>query len=381
MDPRAQRAAKRAARDLDDLFTMGAEEEFLLVDPGTGQVVPAVEDVMAHIPQRYAELVQYEFLTSQIEIATPPTGDLAALRESLAELRTVVADAAEKAGVRLVAIGTGALPIAQPPPVVDNPRYRQMLQDFGALGPGPGLCGCHVHVGVPDRELGVQVLNHLRGWLPVLQAITGNSPYADGVDTGYASWRSVQWARWPTVGPPPHVESAAHYDAVVRELVGTGAMLDDGMLYWYARLSTHVPTVEVRIGDVCPTVDDTLLAAALVRALVSTVVDEVGQGRPPMPVRDWLVEAAHWRAGRDGLEGVGVDVSTGRPRAAWDLVDSLIAHVTPALDRHGDTDAVRQLSELLAARGSGAARQRRLHGMHGGDLGAVVLAMADATRP
>jgi carboxylate-amine ligase len=263
---------------------------------------------------------------------------------------------------------------------VENPRYQRIMRDYGALWPTPGLCGCHVHVGVPDRELGVQVLNHLRAWLPVLQAVTANSPFADGTDTGYASWRSVLWARWPTVGPPPHLESAARYDAVVAELVGTGAMLDDGMLYWYARLSAHVPTVEVRIGDVCPTVEDTLLVAALVRALVSTVVDEVARGRPPRPLRDWLVDAAHWRASRDGLEGAAVDVTSGRPRPAWELLHALVAHVTPALDRHGDTAAVRQLLDLLAQRGSGAARQRRLYTQHR-DIGQVVLAMADSTRP
>jgi glutamate---cysteine ligase / carboxylate-amine ligase len=374
----ARQAAQRAAQDLGGIFSMGVEEEFLLVDPDTGQVVPAVEQVFAAVPEGYRELVQHEFLTTQIEIATPPTSDLGQLRRSLTQLREVVATAARAAGVRLVALGTGPLPLREPPPVVDDPRYQQMTRDYGALWPSPGLCGCHVHVGVPDRELGVQVLNHLRAWLPVLQAVTANSPFADGHDTGYASWRSVQWARWPTVGAPPHLESAAHYDAAVSELVGAGAMLDDGMLYWYARLSAHVPTVEVRVGDVCPTVDDTLLVAALVRALVSTVVDDVGQGRPPRPVRDWLVAAAHWRAGHDGLEGEGVDVTTGQARPARELVRALVEHVGPALQRHGDTAEVGRLTELLDARGSGAARQRRLLREHG-DLGAVVLAMAEQT--
>lgn len=380
VDPRADRAAQRAAVNQDDILTMGVEEEFLLVDPRTGQVVPAVNEVMAQLPADLAGLVQYEFLQTQIEIATPPTSDLTVLRRSLIDLRTAVADAAQAAGVRLVAIGNGALPLWEPPPVTENVRYRRMVDAYGALCPTPGLCGCHVHVGVPDRELGVQVLNHLRAWLPVLQAVTGNSPFADGADTGYASWRSVLWARWPSVGPPPHLESAARYHRVVDELVGTGAMLDDGMLYWYARLSAHVPTVEVRIGDVCPTVDDTLLVAALVRGLVSTVVDEVAQGRPPREVRDWLVGAAAWRAARDGLEGIGVDVTTGTPRPAWELLHALVEHVTPALERHGDSATVKHLTYLLGVRGSGAARQRQWYARHG-EVGAVVLAMADTTRP
>jgi glutamate---cysteine ligase / carboxylate-amine ligase len=324
--------------------------------------------------------VQREFLANQIEIATRPTSDLAELRETLTVLRTTLCDAAESVGVRIAAIGTGTLPLQTQPQVTDNPRYRQMTNDFGAIWPTPGVCGCHIHVGVPDRELGVQVLNHLRGWLPILHAITANSPIAEGGDTGYASWRSVLWAQWPSVGPPPYLDSAAHYEEVLRDLRGAGTMMDDGMLYWFARLSRHVPTVEVRVGDVCETVDDTVLVAALVRGLVGTVIENVAKGQPPPHVRDWLVAAAHWRAARDGLEGLAVDVDTGQPLPAWDLLNQLVTQVRPVLDRHGDTATVEKLLELLSARGSGAARQRELYAA-GADAREVILAVADATRP
>ncbi|HZD99223.1 MAG TPA: glutamate--cysteine ligase [Micromonosporaceae bacterium] len=383
-DPRAMRMAEKAADDLDDVLTMGAEEEFLLIDPQTGQIVPAVDDVMAALGDRLngdlEGLVQYEFQANQIELATPPTTDLATLRDSLISIRTALCDAAESAGVRLVAIGTGTLPLDAPAVLSGNPRYVRMTEEFGAIWSTAGVCGCHVHVGVPDRELGVQVLNHLRGWLPVLHAVTANSAIADGVDTGYASWRSVLWSRWPSVGPPPHLESAAHYDEVMRDLRGAGAMLDDNMLYWFARMSTHVPTVEVRVGDVCSTVDDTVLVAALVRGLVGTVIDRVAAGQPPRHVRDWLVTAAHWRAAHDGLEGGAVDVATGRPMPAWDLLRQLVDEVTPVLDRHGDLGTVDKLLTQLRSRGSGAAQQRaRFAG--GSDARDVIFAAADATRP
>ena len=184
-------------------------------------------------------------------------------------LRTGLAAAAERAGARLVAVGAG--PGAGPHTrVVDKPRYHRMHERFGDLSPGPGLNGMHVHVAVPDPETGVQVLNHLRPWLPILQAATANSPFFDGRDTGYASWRSVIWERWPTVGPTPYLESYEQYETLLADLVASGAMLDEGMLYWYARLSANYPTVEIRMGDVCPTLDDTMLLAALARALVAT---------------------------------------------------------------------------------------------------------------
>lgn len=152
------------------------------------------------------------------------------------------------------------------------------------------------------------------------------------------------------------------------------------MLYWFARMSTHVPTVEVRVGDVCGTVDETVLVAALVRGMVGTVLDEVAAGRPSRYVRDWLVSAAHWRAARDGLEGQAVDVASGQPRPAWDLLNQLVEQVTPVLDRHGDLATVEQLLASMADRGTGAARARALFAKTA-DAREVMLAAADATRP
>jgi glutamate---cysteine ligase / carboxylate-amine ligase len=379
-DALAGKVAELAASNMPDVFSLGIEEEFLLVDPDTAQVVPAVDAVIKEVRPGPADLVQREFLTTQIEIGTRPSHSLSMVRDSLAEMRTAVCEAAERAGVRVAAIGGGPLPLEAPPPVVQKPRFKRMIGEFGALCPTPGLSACHIHVGVPNRELGVQVLNHLRFWLPVLQGVTANSPFADGVDTRYASWRSIQWARWPTVGPSPHLSSAAHYDQVLEDLGAAGAMLDDGMLYWYARLSAHLPTVEVRVGDVCPTIEDTLLIAGLVRGLVATVVDEVSLGEPPRRARDWLVSAAHWRAARDGLEGQSVDVDSGSTVPAWTMLRRLFDHVRPALDRHGDTAVVSDLLELLASRGGGAHRQREQFA-RSGDLRQVVRWVAAATKP
>ncbi|MEE6257205.1 carboxylate-amine ligase [Plantactinospora sonchi] len=342
----------------NDLLTVGVEEEFLLVDPATGEAAPAVEAVLAEVPDELRGQVQREFQTSQIEIGTPPGLDLAALRHSLGLLRTGLADAAEAAGVRLVAVGTG--PVAGPmPPVVDNPRFDQMIERYGLVVPSPGVNGMHIHVGVPDPEIGVQVLNHLRPALPLLHAATANSPFYAGRDTGYASWRSVLWERWPSVAPTPWLESHAHYERLVEELIDTGMMLDEGMLYWYARLSANYPTVEIRIGDVCPSLDDTILIAALVRALVDTALTDIAAGRAGVPVPHHLLAAAHWRAAHDGLEGLAVDLAGGGGlRPAWQLLRRLVSRLRPALERHGDLAVVTALLSRLQAHGTGAARQR-----------------------
>ncbi|WP_407676293.1 carboxylate-amine ligase [Plantactinospora alkalitolerans] len=347
-----------------DQLTVGVEEEFLLVDPVTGAAAPAVEAVMAEVPDELRGQVQHEFQTSQIEIGTPPGLELSALRHSLGLLRTGLADAAEAAGVRLVAVGTG--PAGGPvPPVVDNPRFHRMIERFGLVVPSPGVNGMHIHVGVPEPEIAVQVLNHLRPALPILHAATANSPFYEGRDTGYASWRSVLWERWPSVAPTPWLESYRHYEGFVDELIGTGMLLDEGMLYWYARLSSHYPTVEIRIGDVCPGLDDTILIASLVRALVDTALTDISMGLPAPRVPHHMLAAAHWRAAHDGLEGMAVDPVGGGLRPAWYLMHRLVQRVSPALERHGDLSLVTELLSRLQAHGTGAARQRAAYARRG----------------
>lgn len=359
-------------------LTVGVEEEFLLLDAEKSQAAPAVDAVLAEVPDDLRGQVQQEYLTSQIEINSPPGLDLDALRHSLGMLRTGIADAAARAGARVVAIGS--CPVAGPePPVVDKPRFHRMVERFGALSPGPGLNGLHVHVGIPDPETGVQVLNHLRPWLPLLHAATTNSPFADGLDTGYASWRSVMWARWPSVGPTPYLDSHEHYQRLVDDLIATGAMLDEGMLYWYARLSAHYPTVEIRIGDVCPSLDDTILIAALVRALVGTMLADIETGRPALSVAQPVLAAAHWRAAHDGLAGLAVDPIDQHTRPAWHLMRALFDRVRPELERHGDLPLVTVLMGRLRARGTGASRQRAVYARTG-DIAAVLDYLATQTR-
>ncbi|MER5333280.1 glutamate--cysteine ligase [Micromonospora sp. NPDC002717] len=370
--------APSATAEGTDLLTVGVEEEFLLVDPHTGAAVPAVDLVMEQVPPELRGQVEREFQTSQIEIGSPPGLELSSIRHSLGVLRAALADAAERAGVRLLAIGTG--PVDGPvPPVVDKPRFDRMVERFRLLVPGPGNNGMHVHVGVPDPETGVQVLNHVRPWLPVLHAVTVNSPFAKGEDTGYASWRSIEWERWPSVAPTPFLESHEHYERLIRQLVASGVMLDEGMLYWYARLSARYPTVEIRIGDVCPSVDDAVLVAALVRAMVATALDDMAAGRPAIRTDHHLLVAAHWRAAHDGLEGDGVDLTDGELRPAWELFDQLVERLRPALERHGDLDEVTDLVGGLRRHGSGAARQRAVLA-RGGTLVDVVSDVARQTR-
>ncbi len=359
--------------------TFGVEEEFLLVDPDSWQVTSQAREVIALIPQRLRDHVHHELHLTQVELATPVCSSLTELRDWLAVLRGHLVSAADEVGCRLIAAGSGVLDAGAVPPLTEGERYRRMADEFGALTAVQGVCATHVHVGIGSREVATAVSNWLRPYLPTLQAICANSPFVDGRDTGYASWRSVQWSRWPSAGPAPWWRSAAHYDETVAVLVRSGALLDARMAYWYTRLSPRYPTIEVRAGDVCPTIDEATLLAALTRALVVVAIARSAEGHDAVAVDDHLLRAARWRAARDGLEGVGLTLPDGDPQPAWRLLDSLVAEVRPVLEANGDWPTVQRLVGQLRAHGTGAARQRAASAA-GTGLPDVVAFLADETR-
>ena len=354
---------------------VGVEEELLLVDPETGELANAAGAVLhehrtergdAPSPSASHDL-EGELLRHMVETHTDPSDDLALIARQLREARRTAIAAAEESGVAVVAVATAPLGSASPAVSV-NPRYERIVQEFGDTGRGAGTLGMHVHVDVADDEEGVRVIDGLRPWLPLLTALTSNSPYASGGDTGYASWRQQVWTRWPTSGTAEPYGSAAEYHRVSDTLIRLGAALDEGMLYYDARLSASYPTLEIRVADTCTDVDDAVLAAALARALVETLADREQPSEVP---RSDLLRAAWWRAARYGLTG-----SLVHP-VAWDLVPAadalhaLAEEVGPALEAAGDTVLVADGLARLATSGTGARRQRQAF-ERTGDLQGVV---------
>ncbi|HEY0002653.1 MAG TPA: glutamate--cysteine ligase [Actinoplanes sp.] len=363
-----------AARSAVAVPTVGVEEEFLLLDPTTGENAQAAIAVLADLPAEVRQRSRLEFRHSMVEMVTGVCTDLAEAGRQLRQLRGAAAAAAARAGTRLVAIG--ATPMAERrPTVTDNPRYQAIARHYGPIVADPAVCGCHVHVGVADRELAVQVSNHLRPWLPVVQALATNSPFFAGADTGTASWRAMQLDRWPSLGPAPFFTSGEDYDDTVRIMVDSGTMIDATMVLWHARPSTTYPTIEVRMADVCPTVADTLLVAGLVRALVATAIDDIAAGLTAPAVTDGVLRAAHWNAAHRGLGATLLDLRAGRARPAWDVVGDLVTKLRPALLRHGDLSLVDGELARVREEGTGADRQRRVH-ERTGDLRAVLAELA-----
>jgi glutamate---cysteine ligase / carboxylate-amine ligase len=339
--------------------TVGVEEEFHIVDPDTGASVPAARRIL----RRSATEAEPELQRTIVETSTAVHHDLTNLRADLLERRRHLAEAADRAGLALIAVGTVPASGTGQGRVFPNPRYEWMASEYSRLVLEQQVCACQVHVGVPDRDLAVRITRRIRGWLPTLLALSTSSPCFQGEDTGYASYRTVVTSRWPTVGPPPDFASADDYDRTVQTLVDSGVISDAGMIYFDARLSARYPTIEIRIPDAVPDVDDAVLLAALSRALVITAARADAKHEDlhhdPVPeAHQVLLRAANWRAARSGVDGHLIDPSTALAVPAAKLVQQLLDHVRPVLEERGEWRFAARRTEAVLGRGTSARRQR-----------------------
>lgn len=372
--------------------TVGVEEELLLMDAHDARTSPVATRVLG-IATACGDAVGedpggeergypcpgalvHELQEDQLEAYTAPHAAMATLEAELRSWRARAVSAAGQAGARVVASGTS--PVTVEPRLVPTPRYREMADRFGIVTREQLTCGCHVHVAVASAEEAVGVLDRIRAWLPPLLALSANSPYWQGRDTGYASFRWQAQGRWPVSGPPEVFGTAAGYRALVDGMLASGVILDEAMLYLDARCSRRYPTVEIRVADVCLDVRDTVLVAALVRGLVETAAEEWAAGVPVPPVPTALIRMATWQAARWGVSHRLLDPLTSRPRPAGEVVATLVDHVRPALRNCGDEALVTTRVEQVFARGSGSARQREAFA-RAGRLGDVVDALARGT--
>ena len=348
---------------------MGVEEELVLVDPGSRRPV-GLSDLVQASNESSAEVSQ-ELFRHQIETSTPPLQDAAELGQALRRGRRAVGEAAAAAGARAVAVGSSPLE-GEHEDFTRKPRYLRIQHDFGRIARESQMCGMHVHIEVANDAEGVRVVDGIRPWLPLLTAISANSPFWRERDTDYASWRSVVWGLWSTAGPHEPFGDVDTYREVARRTIDWGSAVDEGMLYYEARLAASYPTVEVRVADVCLDIEDAVLIAVLARALV-----EEYAVRDAEPWRSDLLRVAGWRAARFGIGGDLVNPVLAELAPPRDVFAALLGVVGEHLEQ-GERRLVEDRFEHLLARGNGAVRQRRRF-EETQDLKAVVDDLADAT--
>ena len=359
-------------------LTVGVEEEYQLVDAVTGALTPGIAAVLPAAREAVGSQVEPELHQSQIEVGTAVCHSLDDVRRDLARLRTAVAEVAQAEGFRLVAAATHPDARGERQQVTPKRAYQDLADQYGHLAKEQLVFGCHVHVAVPDDDTAVHVLNHLRPWLAPLLALSASSPFWEGADTAYASYRTEVFSRWPMTGMPAPFGSRAEYEHLVDDLRAVDAIDTPARLYWDARPSAKYSTIELRVADVCTSVDDAVLVAALARALVATAIDDVAGGRPAPDVRPELVRAATWRAARTGIDDVLVDLHSRRAAPARQVVQSLVDRVADALDAAGDRARVLDQIDVVFGRGTSARRQREVLDRTGSVRG-VVDWLADET--
>ncbi|WP_168770870.1 carboxylate-amine ligase [Glaciibacter flavus] len=344
------------------MTTIGLEEEFMLLDPRTlapvGRAAEVIEAVRVTV---HAPFVTSEFYASQLEYASPILSTSEDASRELGSFRVALAEIATRLGV--VAAGVG-LPfdVTDDARLTPGARYLDIADHFGAIVADHQLNGLHVHVGVPDREAAIRASNRLRPWLPALLALSGNSPFWHGRDTGFASWRCIHIRRWTTSGIPPYFRDADDYDARATRLLGVGGTTDIGTLNWAARPSAKYPTVEVRVFDAQLDATTSIPLALLTRGVIASPSDD---DEPALPQE--LLDAALWHAARYGMSAGLVDPASGSMRPAAEVVRRLLQVAKPGLEAHGDHERVAAFVDRTIADGTGADRQRRAYARGGRD--------------
>ena len=302
---------------------------------------------------------QTELHRAQIEIASRPCASLDELADDLSGLRRSMVAAAAEHGASVLA--TGTFPGEMGPGgrlITAEERYESIGRENSAIATEQLICGCHIHVSVRDDDQAVRLMNRVRRWLPCLLALSANSPFWEATDTGYASYRTEVWSRWPTAGATGEFASFAEYDELVEQLIRSGVIMDRAMAYWDVRPSDAYPTLEIRIADVMASTRTTVLVAGLAQALVAWCSDETVAWNACRPE---LVRAANWRAARSGLSGDLVDPLDATTTGASAHIGSLFHHLRPYLDLLGTTDQLRALWDEVGERGNGAAIQRDVY--------------------
>ena len=337
-------------------LTLGAEEELHLIDLESWKLSARAPQLLAKLPPlNYGAELQH----TTIETNTDVVRTLDDLRSELLRLRRGAVEVAEQAGLGIAAVGTAPRSVFADFELTTTGRFGRMQEQYRLLVDEQLICGLQVHVGVADREVAVQIAQRVERELPVLLALSTSSPYWNGSDTGYSSIRSLIWQRWPSAGATGPIPSIAAYDELLADLIGTGVIADSKMAYFDVRPSAHAPTLELRVCDACPIVDDAILIAGLFRAAVRAAELDIEAGRPYRPLPVPIHRAAMWQAARGGLRGRLLDASDHpKPVTASAAVQATVDRLRPQLEELGDWEEVSELASAVLARGSSAERQR-----------------------
>jgi len=339
-------------------FTLGIEEEYLLVDVRTGALREAPDALMAACKAELADQVDPEFLRCQIEVGTPVSANVTEARRHLVRLRASIARHAAEFGLAPISVACHPLADWREQGHTDKDRYNQLSQEMGGLARRMLICGMHVHVGIPDKALRIDLMNQFSWFLPHLLALSASSPFWLGEDTRLASHRTTVFAGYPRTGLPPRMGSWDEYQDAVRSLADVGIIEDASKIWWDLRPSARFPTLETRICDACPRLDDTITLVALIQATLRMLWRLSLRNLHWRQYDNFLLGENRWRATRYGIGRGMIDFGSRRILPFGKIAEEWLAAIAEDADALDSQPAVAGLRDMIG-RGSAADRQRR----------------------
>ncbi|HKD19090.1 MAG TPA: carboxylate-amine ligase [Thermoanaerobaculia bacterium] len=360
-------------------FTLGVEEEFQIIDPDTRELRSHVQEILEEGRLVLKERVKPEMHQSVIEIGTGICKNIQEVRQDVGEMRAEIIRLAKKSGMRVASAGTHPFSNWADQKIFPDPRYDQVVQEMQQLARANLIFGLHVHVGIKDRTLAFQIMNEALYFLPHLLALSTNSPFWLGRNTGLKSFRTKVFDRFPRTGMPEYFDTPAEFDDFVRVLVSTKCIDNGKKIWWDVRPHPFFETIEFRVCDVPMRLDETVTLAALIQAICVKLYRLRQQNQGWRRYRRALILENKWRASRYGIEGKLIDFGKEVEVEFRSLIDELLEFLDDVVDELGSRREVEAVNWILQ-NGTGADRQLRVYETSGGDLKKVVDFICEETR-
>jgi carboxylate-amine ligase len=340
----------------EHVFTLGIEEEFQIIDPQTRELRSHIQQILEGGRMTLKEHIKPEMHQSVVELGTEICNDTVAARKQVAQLRRDLAIVAGNAGLTIASAGTHPFSHWHDQLITADERYATIVKDMQQIARANLIFGLHVHVGIPDREVAIRVMNQARYFLPHIYALSTNSPFWLGENTGFSSYRLQIFQRFPRTGIPDVFESLSEYEDYLKLLIATGCIDNAKKIWWDIRLHPFFDTLEFRICDAQSRVDDTIALAALMQAVVVKLHKLLRQNITFRIYSRRLLDENRWRAARYGIGGKLIDFGRGRELETRSLINEILEFVAPEAEELGSLREMAHIERILRE-GSGADRQ------------------------
>jgi glutamate---cysteine ligase / carboxylate-amine ligase len=348
-------------------FTLGIEEEFAIIDPETRELRSHIQEILEGGKVTLKEQIKPEMHQSVVELGTEICQSVVDARAHVVELRTKLAELAGRSGLKIASVGTHPFSHWRDQLITQGERYQEIVKDMQQLARANLIFGLHVHVGIPDREMAIHVMNQARYFLPHIYALSVNSPFWVGQDTGLKGYRLKVFERFPRTGIPDAFESLSEYEDYCKLLVKTGCIDNAKKIWWDIRLHPFFDTLEVRVCDAQTRVDDTLAIAALIQAVIAKLFKLLWQNTTFRIYRRRLLDENRWRAARYGIDGKLIDFGREAEVEERSLLNELLEFVASEADELGTHREMAHIERIMRE-GTGADRQlaafERTHDMN-----------------